>query len=222
MVSFLREQRACKVVLLFNVDALEEDRSEFDTLFEKVIDAQLGFAPTAEDATEIALTQQDTVTRLLQKNCIALGISNIRVIKKIQRLVLQITPLLTDFEPEITQQTTHSITLFGWTKFQPKIAPPYDFYRTSSIVRYVDQKNGKKLTPDETKWNDMLDRYEFSNMDDFDHALWAFVEAGVRDSPAIQKSAAEQNEKCKLMKKSNSLEAAWRPFHDFSIKISTR
>jgi hypothetical protein len=45
LISFLREQRACKVALLFNVDSLsEKDRSEFDTLFEKVIDAQLIFA----------------------------------------------------------------------------------------------------------------------------------------------------------------------------------
>jgi hypothetical protein len=49
LTSFLREQRACKIVLLMNVEALEEDRATFDALFEKVIDAQLIFAPTAEE-----------------------------------------------------------------------------------------------------------------------------------------------------------------------------
>jgi AAA+ ATPase superfamily predicted ATPase len=35
LVSFLREQRACKVALLLNADALGEDKKDFDKYFEK-------------------------------------------------------------------------------------------------------------------------------------------------------------------------------------------
>jgi hypothetical protein len=142
LISFLREQRACKIVLLMNVEALEEDEATFDTLFEKVIDAQLIFAPTAEEAAEIALAGQDEVGDLIRKNCIALGISNIRVIKKIERLIRQIIPLLVSFEAELTKQTVHSITLFGWSKFQPGLAPPSEFYRVSAVARYLEHKTG--------------------------------------------------------------------------------
>jgi hypothetical protein len=216
LISFLREQRACKIALLLNVDALaEEERSEFDTLFEKVIDAQLIFSPSAEEATQIALARKDDVTEFLRKYCVALNISNIRVIKKIERLIRQIVPLLSQLAPELTQQTVHSITLFGWTKFQPKLAPPFEFYRTSSIARYLDHKDGKEFTEEERRWNDALDRYQFRNMDDFDLALAKFVDTGVLDSTEISTEASKQNEKVKLTRESNALEAAWRPFHDF-------
>lgn len=213
LISFLREQRACKIALLLNVEALEQDRTTFDILFEKVIDAQLIFAPTAEEATEIALGGKDEVSGLIRKNCISLGISNIRVIKKIERLLRQIVPLFADLEAELTQQAVHSITLFGWSKFQPSLAPPLEFYRVSSIARYLEHRHGKELTSDEQKWSDILDRYQFSNMDEFDRELVRFVDFGVLDSAIISKAAVEQSEKLARLKKANTLEDSWKPLH---------
>jgi hypothetical protein len=118
------------------------------------------------------------------------------------------------FEAELTKQTVHSITLFGWSKFQPGLAPPSEFYRVSAVARYLEHKTGREVSSDEQKWSELLDRYQFSNMDDFDRELMRFVALGVLDSAAISKAAVEQNDKLKRLKTSNSLEGAWRPLHD--------
>ena len=82
LISFLREQRGCEVVLLLNDEKLEDSKKDFDTLFEKVIDVKLVFAPTAAEALDIAIEKKDEVAKLHRGNCESLGISNIRVIKK--------------------------------------------------------------------------------------------------------------------------------------------
>jgi hypothetical protein len=47
LVSFLKEQRSCKVALLLNTDALAKDqKEEFDTYLEKVVDTSLKFLPS--------------------------------------------------------------------------------------------------------------------------------------------------------------------------------
>jgi hypothetical protein len=148
LISFLREQRGCKIVLLLNADALEgEGKAEFETYFEKVVDARLVFVPTAAEAIAIALRKDDTTSNLLRQNCETLSISNIRVIKKIERLARQIEPLLKEFAPEITASALKSLTLFGWSKFQPDEAPSIEYYRISSLERHFTREDKKSQRP---------------------------------------------------------------------------
>jgi len=215
LISFLREQRACKVVLLLNEEALAEDKADFDIYFEKVVDARLVFSPTAVEATQIALPRHDSVIELLRRNCEALNISNIRVIKKIERLILQVVPHLKSLSPELTQQAVHSLTLFGWSKFQPKLAPASDFYRVGYFERYFARRAKKtEPSPEEEKWSALLTKYNFMNIDDFDRELMKFVDTGVLDISSFSASAAEHNRKIELQKKTGSLERAFRPFHN--------
>jgi hypothetical protein len=143
LISFLREQRACKVILLLNADALDDGKADFDNLFEKVIDTRLVFAPSAREAVAIALTGHDKITETLRLSCETLSIANIRVIKKIERLSRQIEPLLKGFAPEVLTSAIRSIVMFGWAKFQPDQAPSLDYIRGDTMVRYINRKNSK-------------------------------------------------------------------------------
>src|SRR5438046_6975631 len=98
-----------KVVLILNDEALEEDRAEFDTYYEKVVDSTLKFAPTAEECARIALAGTSKTDQLLTLNCISLGISNIRVIKKIERAARNIEPLLKPYNEEVFKQAVQSL-----------------------------------------------------------------------------------------------------------------
>jgi integrase len=51
-------------------------------------------------------------------------------------------------------------------------------------------------------------------MDEFDAELMTFVDNGVLDKTKLIASATEQNRKLENLKRSGSLERAWRPFHD--------
>jgi Cdc6-like AAA superfamily ATPase len=66
LVSFLREQRGCKVALLLNAEKLGEKKEEFDALLEKVVETKVVLAPTAAESAAIALPAQDTVSVALR------------------------------------------------------------------------------------------------------------------------------------------------------------
>jgi hypothetical protein len=55
LMSFLREQRGCKVVLLLNAEKLDEAKGDFDRLLEKVVETKVVLAPSAADCAAIAL-----------------------------------------------------------------------------------------------------------------------------------------------------------------------
>lgn len=215
LISFLREQRRCKVMLLLNADALDESKPEFESLFEKVIDARLIFAPTAAEAVAIALSSQDKVAETLRSSCATLGISNIRVIKKIERLARQIEPFLKPLAPEVTTSAVRSLVMFGWAKYQPDQAPSLDYIRGDSMVRYIERKNSKtEASPKEKEWDAILERFEFRRLDNLDYELLKFVDGGILDPISIGERAKEINEQLSLHKESGSFEQAWRPFHD--------
>jgi Cdc6-like AAA superfamily ATPase len=54
LISFLREQRGCKVALILNAEKLGDNKEEFDALLEKVIEEKVILAPTATDTASIS------------------------------------------------------------------------------------------------------------------------------------------------------------------------
>ena len=97
LVSYLKEQKGCKLVLIMNDEKLEEENTNFRLYFDKVIDVYLKFSPTAEESVRIALPSDSKIDKLLAACCMALGISDIRLIKKIERLVRLIEPILAPY-----------------------------------------------------------------------------------------------------------------------------
>jgi hypothetical protein len=102
LVSVLKEQKKCKVVLLLNDG--EEGLEDYTKYREKVIDIELEFTPTVEENVEIAFKDKDSFAiQILKESAIKLNIKNIRILKQIERLVNLVMDCLgTDYEPEIT------------------------------------------------------------------------------------------------------------------------
>jgi KAP family P-loop domain len=95
LVSYLKEERRCKVVLIFNEDVIEgQEADEFRRYVEKVADSKVKFAPSAADCVSIALPEQTDMNRRIGESCISLGISNIRLVKRITRLAYLVEPIL--------------------------------------------------------------------------------------------------------------------------------
>jgi hypothetical protein len=103
LISFLKEERNCKVTLILNDEELSEDKVKFDKNLEKVVDVSLVYEPTSSEVLAIAIPDKDTDanSRLIAERCGALGISNIRVIKRVRRFVEQLAPMVKDFDPGV-------------------------------------------------------------------------------------------------------------------------
>jgi hypothetical protein len=83
------------------------------------------FAPVSSEAVAIAIDQNDNLSKLIRDHCEKLDISNIRVIKKIERLIRMLNePILSKSDPDITRQVVHSMVMFGWRKLDVGAKPP--------------------------------------------------------------------------------------------------
>ncbi len=98
-------------MLILNDEALNTYKSEFETYYEKVVDSTLKFTPTAAECTRIALAGNTRRDQLLTTHCVSLGISNIRLIKKVERAVLKIAPMLKTYDEQVFKQAVQSHTL---------------------------------------------------------------------------------------------------------------
>jgi hypothetical protein len=90
LVSLLKEQKKCKVVLLLN-DGTEETK-DYETYKEKVIDIEFSFKPTTLECSQIAYSNLKDYHEYLRDLTSSVGITNIRVLKKIERLVESVVP----------------------------------------------------------------------------------------------------------------------------------
>jgi Cdc6-like AAA superfamily ATPase len=97
ILTDLKEERGCQIIIVMNEDALQKDngdKSYFETK-EKVIDREIVFQPTVEDAIAIGFTDKEK-NRTAVECCQKLQIGNIRTIQKIDSTLRQLRELLTD------------------------------------------------------------------------------------------------------------------------------
>lgn len=216
-VSYLKEERKCKIVILLNDEALKEDDfAQFGSYLEKVVDFNLKFEPTPEQSAAIALDgANDQIKDLIRERCIKLGIDNVRVIRKIYRLAQEIEPLLKAYKVEVLHSVVTTIVLMAWAHFQPELAPTKEFLTTRSnfYADFIGNKDGK-LSATEIKWMQLIREYGYSYTDDFDHALLRGIEDGYFSKEIVERHAEELNQRVKADEAAARLRTAWRQFQD--------
>ncbi|WP_315784282.1 P-loop NTPase fold protein [Bradyrhizobium sp. SZCCHNPS1003] len=225
LVSYLTERRGCKIVIILNDQALTDpDTKDLARYQEKVIDLSLLFAPTEEESVKIALAIDAPTTLLLSERCISLGVSNIRVIKKIERLFADLLPLLSGYHEKVAEQAASTLTLFGWAHFSKTAEDDnafIDFILARSDDPFAGVYDDADEQPERHKWDTLLDNYGYASTDAFDLALFDGVKRGFFDEAQIKRNADEMNERLKQMDSTKSFADAWALFHD-SFKDNAR
>jgi hypothetical protein len=214
LISYLREQRNCKVALILNDEQLTGDaKNEFEKHLEKVVDVSLVYQPISSEVVAIAAPGDDTTTKMITDRCASLGISNIRVIRRIMQFVAAIKSLLTEFDEEVFEIAVASLALFCWSHDQPGEAPTLDFLIAKAKDKFGLAKD-QEVPPSEAAWNALLDNYGYTWTDDFDLTLIEGVRNGYFDPEKIKAQARKLHEKILAGKAGGSFESAWRLYHD--------
>ncbi|WP_332659916.1 hypothetical protein [Brevundimonas sp.] len=209
LASFLKEQRSCKVVLLLNQDALEDaDGKAFALQLEKVADTFLQYVPTSAESAKIAFPKDEHGREWLRENVTKLGMVNIRVIKRVERLYDRASEILGSRDERLLKQVAKSITLFAYAKYQPNIAPSLEFIRKFNL--YMDAPNEEN----DAEWAALLRSYDFGHIDEVDSVILSGVDKGTFD-PICLKTVADAFENTLAVNdRDASFSEAWDLFHD--------
>lgn len=215
LVSSLKEERKCKVVLLLNEEAMDQDkRTEFSQQLEKVVDIRLTFDLTAEEAAEIALPDGSPIAIFLQPRIVELGITNIRVIKKIERLATHLVELLNGFHSATLEQAIATLVLGEWSLYQPEEAPPLSFIRNYNAISNTMRASRGELDERAAKWHKTLENYRYHSTDDLDAVILDALPLGYFNAAKLQEIATNMQEKIRLSSRDNLFNKAWEElFH---------
>lgn len=213
LVSLLKEQKKCKVVLLLNDG--EEGLDDYSKYREKVIDIELRFAPSPEECATIAYSDDKETFPRLKELVTNLGIRNIRILKKIERIVELGLPLIQDYEPEITDQLLHSLSLFSWCYYSSNSnedIPSLEFVTSKgySMFGIGDEDEDDK----EKKWKTILQGYNYQLTDELDLVFAEAVKTGFFVEDELKAKANAKNEEILAAKSEGSFSEAWRLYHD--------
>ncbi|HEX8580356.1 MAG TPA: hypothetical protein VF655_12290 [Allosphingosinicella sp.] len=214
LISYLKEQRRCKVVLLLNEEQLAEvEAAEFHSQLEKIGDVTLRFDPTPAEAAEIGINPRSKFCGNLRANCEKLGIVNIRTLKKIERMAARLDEELIAFDPRVLKQAIQSVALFAYAKFHPDDAPSVEFLRSLSDyeAQFAEAQGGQ---PSHPEWRAILDEYGFAQVDEFDSVILQSVLNGHLDAAHLQGEAKRLEQRLIESDGDRSFSEAWELYHD--------
>lgn len=214
LISNLKEERKCKVILLLNDDELGDASDEFRSYFEKTIDVHLRFAPTAEESASIAFASPGKLGERLGAHCISLGIRNIRIIRKIERAARELHPHIVNLDPEIQDSAIRSIVLLGWAHLKGSGAPSVEYLRKRNGLTNYNFDKERKLTEEEARWNAILDNFNWGALDELDHQIVEALEVGCFDPDAIKRAADAVWRRLEIQRLDGNFENAWKGYHE--------
>ncbi|VAW92129.1 hypothetical protein MNBD_GAMMA22-2361 [hydrothermal vent metagenome] len=215
LVSILKEQRDCKIVLILSDSNL--DQKSFDEYWqfrEKVIDIEIKYAPSYEEAAKLAFKGNPHNYDRLKQLSTQLRITNIRILNKIEKSVNDVLAVLDDFEPEITDQVMHTLMVLTLSYYthDNSYVPPYTYIKEIGYKLYGLDENRDK-NADEIRWDSTLREYGFQTFDDFDIALSNVIETGYVDHELLLNKARAQNDLILSNNSQVSFSHAWDMYH---------
>jgi len=216
LVSILKEQKKCKVVLILNDESFEDKAKDDYKLFrEKCIDIELAFKPSAKDCSRIAITGKDKVSVKLKELIENLGINNIRIIKKIERVGRLLEKSLSKFEVEVLNQALHSLSLFSWCYYTSNDnSPDFNYVKNIGNRMFDILDDAKEESNEEKQWNAILREFGYQTTDELDLQIANTVETGFVNEQEILPAAEQLNNQIVATKSESTLRDAWRIYHD--------
>lgn len=214
----LAQRKDCKIILIFNDNSFtgDQDKFEFEAYREKVVDTEITYAPTHTENLSHAILETHPLFSRFEKVVIALDLKNIRVSKKIYRLVDAFWPLLKDCDESILTEFANHASVLSWSYFMREAALPFDFLKERLSKNPWDsyfQSKDKETPPDEKRYRALSSVIDLSPSA-FDNHILHFLEHGYVNENALKSEILELAKKMEARRAHNELNAAWKLYTD--------
>lgn len=211
ILSFLQEQRRCKVVAIFNDGEFGSEADEYKTYREKVFERSVLLDPEPKECVQIVTTSTEAIWKRFASNVILLNVRNIRVIDHMKRNVHWIISSLKTKHPRVIEQAVDTVCIFVWAIQSPPSAdiPPIEFLTSGRM-----NKAFGKVDDEVGKWLSSIRDYPFREADGFDRCLLQAIRLGFVDDVTIAGPISELERQFDNLAASAALDKAWSYFQD--------
>lgn len=216
LISDLKYQKNCKVVLIFNDEKLiEQDKKVYEELREKVVDREVYYDPTPNECAEIVF-KTDVISEKIKILTNSLKIKNIRILQKIQELSNEIIPYLDKHPDDVQYTALNSLVLFCYCLNVTNESVPnlkqlreVDYGIFSSVI--LNEKDDGSA--DQNKWINMLSDYGYRKTDDFDLVILEGVNNGYFNKDKLVSEADKLSQVLAKNSSENSFRDSWDLYH---------
>lgn len=214
-ISCLKEEKNCKVILIFNQEKLGGKEEKYEEYREKVIDIELLFSPTPTEAIIWAFPQDMPWRNLAEKQAMILQIVNIRLLRKIADLIDFLKPVLEHLHAGVIEQAVTTLVLLAWSYYDKnENKPDLAFIRKwNSFISSIGEKD-KEKDKKTIQWESILRNYGFIHTDEFDFAISKVIEYGHIEETGLIEEAKKLNDQFKARDLESSFAEAWKLFNN--------
>lgn len=222
LISILKTTHNCKIIIILNDAELHNDKSvDFFRHFEKVCDNVLTLEPTPIEAFNIVFDKSIKLHAQICNECLNLGITNIRIIKRILQITEIVINVIDTAMIEIQEQCVKTVALGVCSIYIPSKFPPLEFIKNyHSLDWYVNGEDEEaKKDAQKNEWSKLLDAYGYVETDDLDKEIFDGIVRGFFQEKEILHATAELEKELALRSKDNSFQKAWEQFRNGSLLL---
>jgi hypothetical protein len=213
LIAELCEERGCKVALIFDETKLEDKAVAYRAYREKVIDFEVRYAPSVDEAFSLVFDSKFPNRELIRSNVSDLEITNIRILLKLYRLLSQINHVTTEVHPLVMSTLVTTSVLLCWCAYAPDETKP----NIEDILKWNEWMHSFRKTEDqeraEMQWIKRFKAYGFTYVDDLSIAIARVVENGFIEGSGLLEITASLSEELRNKDLSHDFERAWNQFH---------
>lgn len=208
IVNELATERKCKVLLLMSTESgmSAEAKKELGVYREKVIDKEIALDPEIDYACQAAIPDAN-IRQLLRPHILALGLKNIRVIRKLRATIEEIsdrTQISLNAETP-TVFASASVLLYCHLVRQDKIPTVEDVMS----IGYISALGGEQLPPDKAATVDFLRNLGWTHPDECDKLLAQIITRGSCDWSALKQAIEDHSTNVETGRKEEAFRNLW-------------
>lgn len=221
IVSFLVEQRRCRVVAILNADSLDDDDQKIWKINkEKVFHGEVTYRPALRETIELGLLggESEAWYKTVLLSLEELNVSNIRLVQRTARFVRLACQSFSkkDLTADVVNQIGRAIPLLVWSIHGASSgAPPLDFLlgRGAFDPYLLGSRNSSDVTADERRWHEILTKYGYFLNGKFDESLIGMVSFGFPDAEDFAMGIDDLMAHLDLDQKRRVWQGAWNMYH---------
>lgn len=213
LITELREERGCKVALILNAEQLGA-KDAYRAYREKAIDFEVLYAPTVQEAFDLVFDAAFPSRDLVLRHVVDLGITNVRILRKLQQLITRIVAALGSTHSNVIEASIATTVLLCWCAYAPDVSKPKMEDIENWNKALISFKKEAEQDPLTVAWVQRLKAYGFIHVDDLDLAIARIVERGYVDGTGFVEVAKKLDVELRSKEMSVPFTAVWRRFHD--------
>lgn len=177
---------------------------------------ELTFAPTVKQAINIVLPDTFPNREILEKYMISLDITNIRILRKIVRLVEMVNKKIDYLHPGVMVKAIETIVILVWSLYDSNERKPTAIF----IMQYnpldwdsfgIDEK---EIDPKNKEWVEILQNYGLSYINKFDQMIYRVVQFGYVEEKEFIEEAKIIDDQLRMEEHIESFSDAWKLFRN--------